>query len=76
MIDTEIPEMADAVSLIVIVSFFSPMTCINLSLASLYDTSWDEFKDMALKMVGTAPVHNPLIPSSLAILLNASMTFL
>lgn len=74
--DTLTPDTAEAASLIVIVYFFYPVKDISFSLTSLYDTSWLEFKDMALKIVGTAPVQSPRTPSSAAILLKASMTFL
>lgn len=74
--DTLTPEIAEAVKRIVIVYFFYPVYLSSSSLASLYETNWDELTAMALVTVGTAPVHNPLIPSSLPILTNASTTFL
>lgn len=74
--DTLTPDMADAVRRIVIVYFFYPVYFKSSSLASLYDTNWDELTAMALVIVGMAPVHKPLTPYYLPILTNASTTFL
>jgi hypothetical protein len=48
----------------------------NLSFASSYDASIPKFKDIALTTVGAHPFQQLKIPSSLIIVLNASITFL
>lgn len=73
---TLIPEIAEAVSLIVIVYLVSLVYFINTYFASLYDTKCEQFTAIALAIVGIAPVHSPFTPYSLAILPKASNTFL
>lgn len=48
----------------------------NLSLDSSYVVNWATFKDMALQIVGVAPLQQFAKPSSAITLLKASNTFL
>lgn len=70
------PEIAEDINLIELVSFFYPKRCCNYSFAWLYATKCAQFRTLALAIVGTAPVHSPLTPYSLAIVIKAWKTFL
>lgn len=53
-----------------------PIDAVNLSLHSSYVTSIATLREIALAIVGVAPLQQDVIPSSLTILPNASKTCL
>lgn len=59
-----------------VVYFVRLMELIKRYLTQSYETSIAKFKAMALMTVGVAPLHRAKNPSSLVILLNASITLL
>ncbi len=74
--EVTIPEIAEDINRIELVSFFYPNKCCSYSFAWLYATKCAQFSTLALIIVGTAPVQRPLTPYSFAMVPKAWNTFL
>jgi hypothetical protein len=72
-VDVKNPEMKVATKVVV---FDLPQSFSSLYLDSSKDTIIPAFRDMALPMVGSDPLHKVKVPSSLIVLPRASKTCL